>query len=340
MFQFTTTTVINNPVAATTEDYREWTEGAWRKVDQGYTWDNEAKEWAGPADLPEFRKMIKVTDGPAFTKDGVLAIHYAPFKEAKADKVTFDLSALDETAIYRIVLYIRSRGNADPMYANDFVHKGKPAYVEFNGDMSVDEILEVVQKFGLNMNGEKMYTVKKDGDNLVLTCVNGYQRLHFVALEKWVEDTTLVEGGHFSLKEADGGKVYTEEVESGCEGFGTYEQILKDLRLPTGDNLSYKNANETEMPVLGGKYFQVTVHMCKDLFNYPGGIGVQNPVASVTKHVFFLNGEEGAQAFLADLEEITGVTHSEIPEDAEATTNEGKSDKADMNLEEDTTSNP
>ena len=45
-------------------------------------------------------------------------------------------------------------------------------------------------------------------------------------------------------------------------GTGTYAQILKDLRLPTMENLAYGSLTQqmNEMPVPGMKYVQYTLH--------------------------------------------------------------------------------
>lgn len=73
----------------------------------------------------------------------------------------------------------------------------------------------------------------------------------------------------------------------GVNGFGTYEQLLKDLRLPTIENLHYKSLNDYEMPIPGGKYTQYTIHMiaCRGIL---GGSAVGEVTHSKTTHVFFV----------------------------------------------------
>lgn len=311
MFQFTTTTVINNPVKSTTEDYRKWTKGAYRVVDQMHAYDEEAKDWSDElTDLPDDKKKFVVTDGPDFYADECTEIFVAPFKEEVADKVKITLDGLDETLIYRLVFYIRSVGNADPRFANDFVFKGMPIMVEFTGDAKAKDVKRIAEKHILAVYGEKILTFNATDDTtLEVEGGNGYQRFHYVALEAWMEDDTI-EGGAYETVQN-----YTEDVEIGCEGYGTYAQVLKDLRLPTGDNFTWNSLNASEMPILGGEYTQITVRLCKDLVNFPGGIGVHNPQKSITNHVFFINGDY--TEFLSDLETLTGVTSVVVPEEEE-----------------------
>lgn len=277
MFQFTTTTVINNPVK----------DKAWTVTGTG---DKE---------------IFRVIDGPAFNKKVSAEIFVAPFQDEVADKVEIDLSTFTD-GFYRLVMYIRSIGNADPTFANAFVFKGKPLHVEFKGGSTAEEVKKVMDKFLIALYGEKIVKVTAASNQLTLEGMNGYQRFHQVTVEKWVENANLMDGGSFEVV-----KDCTADVEMGCEGYGTYEQVLHDLRLPTGDNLSYMNANAMQMPVLGGEYTQVTVRMCADLENYPGGIGVHNPTKSITNHVLFVNGD--ASELISDLESVLGVTAEDVP---------------------------
>ena len=175
-------------------------------------------------------------------------------------------------------------------------------------------------------------TVTAEGSTLTLKGVNGYQRFFKVAIEEWVADDS-VEHGHYEVIDttidctpedgvitSEGGMVM---ITIGCEGFGTYDQVLKDLRLPTGDNFAYLNQNALQMPVIGGEYTQYTVCLRKALVGYPGGIGINNPVESITNHVFFVIDAE-KDAFEAALTSL-GLTIEEVPattEDAPATTDD------------------
>lgn len=73
----------------------------------------------------------------------------------------------------------------------------------------------------------------------------------------------------------------------GVNGFGTYEQLLKDLRLPTIENFRWTSPIASEMPVPGNKYDQYTIHQisCRGVL---GGSAVGEVTHSKTTHVFFV----------------------------------------------------
>ena len=72
-------------------------------------------------------------------------------------------------------------------------------------------------------------------------------------------------------------------------GVGTYDQILRDLRLPTMENLGYMSLTQqmNEMPIPGMKYVQYTLHYvtCRGIL---GGSAVGEVTHSKTTHVFFV----------------------------------------------------
>lgn len=72
-------------------------------------------------------------------------------------------------------------------------------------------------------------------------------------------------------------------------GTGTYEQLLRDLRLPTMENMGWNSLTNTmrEMPIPGNKYVQYTLHLvtCRGIL---GGSAVGEVTHSKTTHVFFV----------------------------------------------------
>lgn len=108
-------------------------------------------------------------------------------------------------------------------------------------------------------------------------------------------------------------------------GVGTYAQILRDLRLPTMENLAYGSLTQQmeEMPVPGNKYVQYTLHYvtCRGIL---GGSAVGEVTHSKTTHVFFVPADccpcaEGLdQAFQDALNEAFGWSACAGEEDSEA----------------------
>ena len=76
-------------------------------------------------------------------------------------------------------------------------------------------------------------------------------------------------------------------AQQGVEGNGTYQQLLKDLRLPTLENMRWLSPTTDEMPIPGMKYVQYTFHQisCRGVL---GGSAVGEVTHSKTTHVFFV----------------------------------------------------
>ena len=78
-------------------------------------------------------------------------------------------------------------------------------------------------------------------------------------------------------------------IDKCVNGTGTYQQVMKDLRLPTAENDGPWSitAQQQEIPVPGNKYVQYTLHYisCRGVL---GGSAVGEVTHSKTTHVFFV----------------------------------------------------
>lgn len=137
--------------------------------------------------------------------------------EQSLASVTFDMSklTLDEyetQGLARIILYIGlSMNSQDSVYANPWVYKGKPFYVEFkifstvqnageaNEQIVVDanktakECARVVKKFLLFETDEKLLDVTVDGSEVTISGVNGYQQIKKAVLQQFDPDAISVD---------------------------------------------------------------------------------------------------------------------------------------------------
>ena len=50
-------------------------------------------------------------------------------------------------------------------------------------------------------------------------------------------------------------------VKQGKQGFGTFRQITKDLRLPTAANTRWSRIAQDETPIVGGKYNEYIIYL-------------------------------------------------------------------------------
>jgi hypothetical protein len=134
-----------------------------------------------------------------FDKENILDIQVKnPTVETLAS-VEFDMSKIlipqnstDTERTARVCLYIGlSMNNQDSLYANDFVYKGKPLYVEFpvkntdTADVLATRVKAIADKYMLLVYGEKILTIETTttaaGENTAaagkvkFVGINGYQ---------------------------------------------------------------------------------------------------------------------------------------------------------------------
>lgn len=219
---------------------------------------------------------------------------------------TIKIACADPTLNYRLCLYINSIGNADPLFANDFVFKGRPVFVEFGAGQTEEVLESLVKNLNKYLNvtfdhqiiipASELANEPADGksevsfedvtvatdpnDATYLVCANEYMRIGKAIVEQYDEDKD-------TWKQILDLKIPTACF-TGAEGFGTYDHLEKDYRLPTAANLRWKRPQADEMPRPGVQYDQVTVHYTVHR-GHVGGMGaVGQQVTSETTHVFWI----------------------------------------------------
>ena len=282
MFQFTTTTVIN-----ANEDYTSGLKPLWSAQEE-----KDGK----PASMNIKRHLN-------FKKPNVLSITKAEYTEPKLAKATLDLSALGKTeGNFRIAMYIKlAQSSANSYYANDLVFKGKPLYIEFiwkKGEESADvakKIKDIVKKYMIMVYEKDLVKVTTEGTKVVITGIDEYQRFERVNIEEYVKGEAPMFGTYEVIKSAltEAHKNDPEydtnfTIEQGVEGFGTYQWILKNLRLPTAARTSWTAINADEVPVIGAKYDEFIIRYCVNR-GIMGGDAVGEVTKSLTTHVFYVN---------------------------------------------------
>lgn len=309
MFQFTTTTVINS-----NNDYTTGLE----------LWSAQEAADGKPASLNIKRHLN-------FKKPNVVSITKAEYTEPKFAKASLDISKLGVTeGNFRIAMYIKlAQSSANSYYANDLVFKGKPLYVEFVWKKNEEaatvakRIKDTVKKFMLMVYEKDLVKISVDGTKVIIEGIDEYQRFARVDIEEFVKpaDTPMF-GGYEVIKSA-----LTEEhvddpeydkdftIEQGVEGFGTYQWILKNLRLPTAARTSWTAINADEVPIIGAQYNEYIIRYCVNR-GIMGGDAVGEVTKSLTTHVFYVNKNvaslfEGALAKIAPAAGIETVPAKE-----------------------------
>lgn len=298
MFQFTTTTVLNSLKDFTTGKDLITNDGEVLRIKR-----------LNPFVIEDIKDQI-VYKTEAIEAD----VDYADLSDVLAE--------LEQDKTYRLKMYIRSVGNADPFYANTLVFKGKPLYVEFVAGASaadtVNAIVTNAKKYmGIVCDTDILSFVadsdmtpltfdreacKYTDETLVIAAVNEYQRFTEVSIEEWkdcgeIPGHAQCDGFVKSVSLSD-----AIEVHMGHEGFGTYMHLMKDYRLPTGANLRWQRTMQDEMPAVGSTYNQYTLYYCRK--RGVMGLGAVGMLAkSLTCHVFWVNSDivEDFEALLEGL---------------------------------------
>lgn len=238
-------------------------------------------------------KVLRVND---FKKDNIVAIYKKEAEDAKAGSVTFATVPSVEGKLYRINLYVRLSGSQNSYYSNDMVFKGRPFVYEYKGGTSVDAIVALIKNLN-QLYGDKFLKVEKSGSGIKFTGDN-YTLFTIAKIEEFVQDNTVwpsINGGIWK-------EVATGTIDKCINGFGTYDQILKDLRLPTMESRRWEAVNKEELPVPGTLYNQYTLDYCVER-GILGTDAVGDMVKSLTHHVFFVP-QALATTFEAELEEL------------------------------------
>lgn len=298
MFQFTTTTLINDALDYTTKLPR----------------------WEVKGETLQIKRVGN------FKKANVVAMYKRAYSAPVLAKAVLDMTTITQASgVFRIAMYIRLSGNQNSYYSNDFVFKGKPLYIEFEkkaGDTAAQLATKVANQIKKYQRAYdfKHFNVSVSGNTLMIEAVDEYQRFTKMDIEYFDPDLreiacTCAEGAFAviaSAKEAgsedyDGKNILTQ----GREGFGTYQNIIKDLRIPTLDVRRYEAPLQDEVPIINGKYSQYTVYYRTDR-GLMGGAAVGQQVVSQTTHVFYVHDSVAAN-FEAALATLGTVTEEKKP---------------------------
>lgn len=293
MFQFTTTTLINDNLDYTTKLPR-WVAG---------------------------ENSLSIKRVGNFKKENTVAIYKRAYSAPVLATAKLDMSTITQASgVFRIAMYIRLSGNNNSLYSNDFVFKGKPLYIEFEkktgetAEQLATKLANQINKYQ-QMYNFKYFTVSADAGVVTITAVDEYQRFTRMDIEYFDPDEreiacTCAEGAFVVIASAteagaeghDSKNILTQ----GKEGFGTYQHIIKDLRIPTLDARRWEAPLQDEVPIINGHYTQYTIYYRVDR-GLMGGAAVGQQVTSQTTHVFYVH-DSVASAFETELAKIGTVT--------------------------------
>lgn len=130
--------------------------------------------------------------------------------EFDMSKVLIPQNSTDTERTARVCLYIGlSMNNQDSLYANDFVYKGKPLYVEFpvkntdTADVLATRVKAIADKYMLLVYGEKILTIETTATaaenetaavgKVKFVGINGYQQIKKAILQVFNPDAKTVD---------------------------------------------------------------------------------------------------------------------------------------------------
>lgn len=220
-----------------------------------------------------------------------------------------------EAGIYRLNLYMRLTDNQNSYYANDMVFKGRPFEYEFTvtatdtvTTMAASCVKAVTKTQALF--GDKYFSISNAAGVITVTCLDEHQVIKEATIQK-LTAATNDNPTDSSFKDYLAGV-----ITQGAPGFGTYNQIIKDLRLPTMENNRYMAINSEERPAIGAKYDEFILVYRKPRGTMGSGV-VGAQVTSETTHVFYVL-QSLSNTFATSLAKLGNITVINKPTAANA----------------------
>lgn len=241
---------------------------------------------------------LKIKRDFLFVKDNVKSIRMRAGYEPMACKATIDFAELmpeikpEKGNNYcRLDIYVKYEG-AEPFYGANPLHiqKGIPFWVEFTVKAS-DSAAKVAEGIAKQIKKDHLFLIDKDiinvtveGSKLIFEGAAEYQRFEKINLSMFqISDD-------YADEVSELGGVGITLNERGYNGFGTYSQIIKDLRLPTAANYQWTHIRQVETPIVGGIYNQYIIEYCAPASN-EGTQFVGHRGNSWTTHVFWIKND-------------------------------------------------
>lgn len=230
-----------------------------------------------------------------FEKRWVECIRKAKGHKMELCEATVDLSKVDlgDATVARLYVYVGLEGSEESIYANDWYRKGMPLSVSFAVGTAAEmgkAIADTVKTFNVFTKVKKVLDVTADNAGKVtIKGTHEHQRLQKIAI--LVEDPKSLLGEEKVVAEYEMNRKENEAVtivNPGVNGFGTYSQLLKDLRLPTAAHNNWLSVQKDEMPVVGAIYHQYIINYYAPSTANPSFTAVGNRSMSETTHVFWV----------------------------------------------------
>ena len=250
------------------------------------------------------KDIVRVKRDFLFVKDNVDCIRKRKGYEAELCKATIDFTKLtsvvptDHAVNYlRLDIYIGIEGAEPYIYSTPWYHKGKPFWVEFlakkgdNAQALADRLEKTIKSNHIFQVDKDLIKVTNNGEGkLTLEGATEYQRFRKVTLNIFEANADYAD----LVTELNPNEVVASDaialVTKGKNAFGTYSQIVKDLRLPTAANYQWLATRKVEIPIVGAVYNQYIIEYHAPANSHPLSV-VGGRLDSHTTHVFWVKND-------------------------------------------------
>lgn len=247
---------------------------------------------------------LKIKRDFVFVKDCVKAIRKRAGYNAVMCKATIDfadsallaaLKAGGAKTYCRLDIYLGVEGAEPYIYSTPWVQKGMPFWIEFTVK-EADEaatiaknVADMLKKNHVFLCDKDLINVSVSDSKLILEGATEYQRFRKIEISTFDAYDDYAD----KVAELDPTKTAATDIkldERGKNSFGTYSQIIKDLRLPTAANYQWTHIRQVETPIVGAIYNQYIVEYEAPATN-DGLHAVGQRMTSHTVHVFWVKND-------------------------------------------------
>lgn len=279
---------------------------------------------------------LKIKRDFVFVKDCVKAIRKRAGYNAVMCKATIDfadsallaaLKAGGAKTYCRLDIYLGVEGAEPYIYSTPWVQKGMPFWIEFTVK-EADEaatiaknVADMLKKNHVFLCDKDLINVSVSDSKLILEGATEYQRFRKIEISTFDAYDDYAD----KVAELDPTKTAATDIKldkRGKNSFGTYSQIIKDLRLPTAANYQWTHIRQVETPIVGAIYNQYIVEYEAPATN-DGLHAVGQRMTSHTVHVFWVKNDSD---LISDWETALGTVGTVVDVDATSSNDEDDSE--------------
>lgn len=274
---------------------------------------------------------LKIKRDFVFVKNCVKAIRKRAGYNAVMCKATIDfadttllaaLKAGGAKTYCRLDIYLGVEGAEPYIYSTPWVQKGMPFWIEFTVKQADEaatiakNVADMLKKNHVFLCDKDLINVSVSGGKLILEGATEYQRFRKIEISTFDAYDDYAD----KVAELDPTKTAATDIkldERGKNSFGTYSQIIKDLRLPTAANYQWTHIRQVETPIVGAIYNQYIIEYEAPATN-DGLHAVGQRMTSHTVHVFWVkNDAELISAWETALGTVGTVVDVDVASDDE-----------------------